>query len=156
MSTVARYRASAWEGSAMIRRVIPDVVRNQELLELSAQATVREAAGRMRSRHVGAVLITRDGKLDGIFTERDMVYRVVAEGRDPGRTPLAEVMTCNPDTIRPDTTAIDALRRMHDGGYRHLPVVDRGRLVGIVSRRDFFGVEKARLEDEGDLWRKIG
>ena len=92
----------------MIRRVIPDVVRDQELLELSAQTTVREATGRMRLRHVGAVLITRDEQLDGIFTERDMVYRVVAEGRDPERTLLAEVMTRNPDTIRPDTTAIDA------------------------------------------------
>jgi CBS domain-containing protein len=140
----------------MMRRVVPDVVRNQELLELSALATVREAADRMRSRHVGAVLITRDGQLDGIFTERDMVYRVVAEGRDPDRTPLAEVMTRNPDTVRPDTTAIDALRRMQDGGYRHLPVLDRGRIVGIVSRRDFFGLEKARLEEESDLWRKIG
>jgi len=140
----------------MTRRVIPDVVRDQELLELSSQATVREAADRMRLRHVGAVLITKDGQLDGIFTERDMVYRVVAEGRDPERTPLAEVMTRNPDTIRPDTMAIDALRRMQDGGYRHLPVIDRGRLVGIVSRRDFFGLEKARLEEESDIWRKIG
>ena len=140
----------------MTRRVIPDVVRDQELLELSAQASVREAADRMRLRHVGAVLITKDGQLDGIFTERDMVYRVVAEGRDPERTLLAEVMTRNPDTIRLDTMAIDALRRMQDGGYRHLPVIDRGRLVGIVSRRDFFGLEKARLEEESDIWRKIG
>ena len=140
----------------MTRRVIPDVVRDQELLELSAQASVREAADRMRLRHVGAVLITKDGQLGGIFTERDMVYRVVAEGRDPERTLLAEVMTRNPDTIRPDTMAIDALRRMQDGGYRHLPVIDRGRLVGIVSRRDFFGLEKARLEEESDIWRKIG
>jgi CBS domain-containing protein len=140
----------------MLRKVIPDVVRNQELLELPPQTTVRDAAGHMRSRHVGAVLITRNSRLDGIFTERDMVYRVVAEGRDPDRTSLEDVMTRNPDTIRPDATALDALRRMHDGGYRHLPVVDRGRLVGIVSRRDFFGVEKARLEDESDIWRKIG
>src|SRR5262249_6172451 len=101
MSTVARYRASAWEGSAMTRGFIPEVVRDQELLDLASQATVREAADRMRLRHVGAVLITKDGHLDGIFTERDMVYRVVAEGRDPERTPLAEVMTRNPDTIRP-------------------------------------------------------
>lgn len=140
----------------MLRKVIPDVVRNQQLLALSAETTVRTAAGQMRARHVGAVLITTDSRLDGIFTERDMVYRVVAEGRDPERTTLADVMTRNPDTIRPDATAIDALRRMQDGGYRHLPIVDRGRLVGIVSRRDFFGVEKARLEDEGDLWKKIG
>jgi CBS domain-containing protein len=84
-----------------------------------------------------------------------MVNRVVAEGRDPDSTTLAEVMTANPDTIAPQATAIDALRRMQDGGYRHLPVVERGRLVGIVSRRDFFGMEKARLDDESGFWEKI-
>jgi len=139
----------------MFRKIIPDVVRDQQLLELPGQQTVREAAGHMRSRHVGAVLITHDGRLEGIFTERDMVNRVVAEGRDPDRTTLNEVMTRNPDTVRPDTTAIDALRLMHDGGYRHLPIVERGRVVGIVSRRDFFGAEKARLEDETKVWERV-
>ena len=139
-----------------MRRVVPDVVSNQQLLELPPTATVRSAAHAMRERHVGAVLVTTDGRLDGIFTERDMVNRVVAEGRDPDQTTLAEVMTANPDTIAPTTTAIDALRLMNDGGYRHLPIVERGRVVGIVSRRDFHGDEKARLDDESDIWKKIG
>lgn len=139
----------------MQRRIIPDVVRDQKLLQMAATATVREAARRMRTRRVGAVLIIRNGRLEGIFTERDMVNRVVAAGLDPDATRLAEVMTRNPDTIPPHATAIEALRRMSDGGYRHLPVVDRGRLVGIVSRRDFFGSEKARLEDETNLWERV-
>jgi CBS domain-containing protein len=139
-----------------MRKVVPDIVNNQQLLELPPMATVRGAAVAMRERHVGAVLVTTDGHLDGIFTERDMVNRVVAEGRDPDRTTLAEVMTAGPDTIAPSTTAIEALRLMNDGGYRHLPIVERGRLVGIVSRRDFHGDEKARLEDESDLWKRIG
>jgi CBS domain-containing protein len=139
-----------------MRRVVPDIVNNQQLLELPATATVRGAARAMRERHVGAVLVTADGHLDGIFTERDMVNRVVAEGRDPDRTTLAEVMTADPDTIAPTTTAIEALRLMNDGGYRHLPIVERGRVVGIVSRRDFHGDEKARLDDESDLWKRIG
>ena len=138
-----------------MRRVVPDVVSNQQLLELPPAATVRNAALAMRERHVGAVLITVDGRLAGIFTERDMVNRVVADGRDPDRTTLAEVMTADPDTIAPATTAIEALRRMDDGGYRHLPV-EHGRVVGIVSRRDFHGDEKARLDDESELWKKIG
>lgn len=142
-------------GGAM-RRVVPDVVRSQQLLELPPTATVRGAARAMRERHVGAVLVTSKGHLDGIFTERDMVNRVVAEGRDPDHTALAEVMTADPDTIAPTTTAIEALRRMDDGGYRHLPIVERGRLIGIVSRRDFHGNEKARLEDESAIWKKIG
>jgi CBS domain-containing protein len=139
-----------------MRRVVPDVVSNQQLLELPPTATVRSAALAMRERHVGAVLVTTEGHLNGIFTERDMVNRVVAESRDPDQTTLAEVMTANPDTIAPTTTAIDALRLMNDGGYRHLPIVEQGRVVGIVSRRDFHGDEKARLDDESDLWKKIG
>lgn len=139
-----------------MRRLVPDIVNDQQLLELPPTATVRGAARAMRERHVGAVLVTTDGRLAGIFTERDMVNRVVAEGRDADSTTLAEVMTADPDTIGPDATAIEALRRMHDGGYRHLPIVERGRLVGIVSRRDFHGGEKARLDDESDLWTKIG
>jgi CBS domain-containing protein len=139
-----------------MRRVVPDVVSNQQLLELPPTATVRGAALAMRERHVGAVLVTTDGHLNGIFTERDMVNRVVAESRDPDQTTLADVMTANPDTIAPTTTAIDALRLMNDGGYRHLPIVEQGRVVGIVSRRDFHGDEKARLDDESDLWKKIG
>jgi CBS domain-containing protein len=139
-----------------MRRVVPDVVSNQQLLELPPTATVRNAALAMRERHVGAVLVTTDGHLNGIFTERDMVNRVVAEGRDPDQTTLADVMTANPDTIAPTTTAIDALRLMNDGGYRHLPIVEQGRVVGIVSRRDFHGDEKARLDDESDIWKKIG
>lgn len=139
----------------MQRKIIPDVVRDQQLLQLPAAETVRAAACQMRARHVGAVLVTREGRLEGIFTERDMVCRVAAEGRDPDRTTLGEVMTRNPDTISPDATAMEALRRMQDGGYRHLPIVDRERLVGIVSRRDFFGAEKARLEEEIKVWERV-
>jgi len=140
-----------------MRRLVPDVVTDQQqLLALPRVTSVRAAAQAMRERHVGAVLVAADGRLEGIFTERDMVNRVVAEGRDPDQTTLAEVMTADPDTASPSDTAIAALRRMQDGGYRHLPVVDRGRLIGIVSRRDFHGEEKARLDEESGLWEKIG
>ena len=130
------------------RKIIPDVIGKQQLLELPETASVRDAAVRMRDRQVGAVLITRGSSLDGIFTERDVLNRVVAAGRDPDRTTLAEVMTRNPQTISPDELAIAALRYMCEGGYRHLPVVENGQLVGIVSRRDFLGEEMATVEDE--------
>lgn len=140
----------------MNRKVIPDVVGEQEPVHLTGEASVREAACLMRGRNVGSVLIMEQRRLLGIFTERDMVHRVVAEGRDPNQTPLRDVMTPRPDTIAPGTAAIDALRLMHDGGYRHLPVVAEGRVVGMVSRRDFLGAEKARLEDETATWERIG
>ena len=139
----------------MSRKIIPEVVHDQNLLHLPPTATVREAAREMRNRHVGAVLVVAADQLEGIFTERDVVNRVVAEGLDPDRTQLNEVMTRNPDTVGPKDTALEALRRMQDGGFRHLPVVDRGQLVGIVSRRDFDGEEKARLDSETKLWERV-
>jgi CBS domain-containing protein len=109
----------------------------------------------MRRHNVGAVLIVEDEVLTGIFTVNDMTYRVIAEGLDPDKTLLGEVMTPDPDTVSPETTAIDALRLMQDGNYRHLPIVDGRRILGLVSRRDFHGVEKARLDDETALWECI-
>jgi CBS domain-containing protein len=102
----------------------------------------------MSGRQVGCVLVTGAGVLEGIFTERDLMQRVVAAGRDPDGTRLAEVMTKNPDTIGADDYAIDALSLMSERGYRHLPVVESGRLVGIVSRRDFLGEEIILVEEE--------
>ena len=140
----------------MQRRIVPDIIRGpQVLLELPADANVRSAARAMRDRKVGSVLITENGRLLGIFTERDLVCRVVACAKDPDSTPLGDVMTAEPDTIGPNASAIDALRLMDDAGYRHLPVVSEGRVIGIVSRRDFFGSEKARLESESDLWERL-
>ncbi len=139
----------------MPRRIIPDVIREQQVANVREQATVREAAKLMREHNVGAVPIVEDGALKGILTVNDMTYRVIAEGRDPDKTFVREVMTPDPDTVNSDTAAIDALRLMQDGGYRHLPVVDGGRVLGLVSRRDFYGVEKARLDDETSLWESI-
>ncbi len=140
----------------MERRNILDLVRGQEVVRLTGGATVREAARLMQARNVGSVLVMEKERLAGIFTERDLVQRVVAAGRDPEDTRLAAVMTAKPDTVAPDTTALDALRLMHDGGYRHLPVVEGERVLGVVSRRDFLGAEKARLEDEIAVWEQIG
>ena len=110
----------------------------------------------MRERRVGAVLVTEDDRrLLGIFTGRDAVHRVLAEGRSAVRTKLAEVMTREPDTMPPGKTAIEALRLMEDGRYRHVPVVDGGRVVGIVSRLGFSGIELDRLDEETRLWERI-
>jgi len=110
----------------------------------------------MREHNIGAVLVMEEERLEGILTVADMTYRVIAEGRDPEKTLLREVMTARPDTIAPDSAAIDALRLMQDGDYRHLPVVEGGVVLGVVSRRDFHGTEKARLDNETHLWEHIG
>jgi CBS domain-containing protein len=95
------------------------------------------------------------GQLLGIFTGRDAVGRVLAEGRNPAATTLGEVMTPDPDTMPPETSAIEALRLMWDGGFRHIPVVREGRILGLVSRGDFNGVEQDRLDEERDLWEHL-
>lgn len=137
-------------------RLVADITRGKTPLTLPASETVQEACRRMRQWRVGAVLVTdAPHHLVGIFTGRDLVGRVVAEGRDPAKTKLSDVMTGRPATISPGKRAIDALRQMQDGGYRHIPVVEEGTLLGVVSRNDFSGLEKARLEDEVEVWERI-
>ena len=137
-------------------RKMADIVRNREAVTLPPHATVRDACRCMRENRVGAVLVTEgDSRLVGIFTGRDGVHRVLAEGKSAARTTLAEVMTREPDTIPPGKMAIEALRLMEDGRYRHLPIVDNGKVVGIVSRFDFSGIELDRLDEETGLWERI-
>src|SRR5262252_9075058 len=110
----------------------------------------------MRDRRIGAVLVTEsDRRLLGILTRRDAVHRVLAEGKGAARTKLAEVMTRDPDTMPPGKTAIEALRFTEDGHYRHEPIVDDGKVVGIVSRFDFSGIELDRPDEETGLWERI-
>ena len=132
----------------MQRRIVPDLVSNQTLASLPPSATVRDAARIMTERHIGAVLVAVDGRLQGIFTERDVLARVVAVGLDPDDTVLGRVMTPNPDTVTPNDTALEALRKMGEHGYRHLPVVDSDRLVGIVSIRDLYAAVNHELAED--------
>lgn len=136
-------------------RSIAFIVKDQHPVTLKRSDTVQHACRRMAKRRVGAVLVTSEhGALCGIFTGRDAV-RILGEAKDPVLTSLGDAMTPDPRTIAPDRTAIDALRLMHDCGFRHLPVVRDGRIVGIVSRGDFSGAELDRVEGETLLWERI-
>jgi len=137
-------------------RRLSDIVLNQDPLTMPVSTTVVAACRQMRDRRLGSVLVTgQDGSLVGIFTGRDAVGRVIAAGKDVGTTTLSDVMTPNPDTMSPDATAIDALRLMWDGGFRHVPVIRDGRIVGIVSRGDFKDTERDRLDEERGLWEHM-
>jgi CBS domain-containing protein len=137
-------------------RRLSDIVYNQTPLTLSPSASVKEACSRMRERRAGSVLVTDGkGRLSGIFTGRDAICRVLAAGKDAAATKLAEVMTSDPITMTPDKSAIDALRLMWDGGFRHVPVVKDGKLLGVVSRGDFRGAEQDRLDEERELWEHM-
>lgn len=140
----------------MTNRPMHEIIIRRAPVTLPPGSTVRDACTTMRNHRIGAVLVVDpEDRLVGIFTGRDAICRMLAEGRDPTRTLLVEVMTRDPETLGPGHRAIEALRLMRDGGFRHIPVVEDGRLVGIVSRGDFHGHEHARLEEESRLWERI-
>ena len=117
-------------------RSVRSVVADQTPLTAPKTTTVLEAAHLMKAQGKGAMLVVEGSKLIGIFTERDALFRVIAAGRDPAATPLSEVMTPQPQTIHPDEPFLHAMRIMHRGGFRHLPVAEHGRPLGMVSARD--------------------
>ena len=120
----------------MFSQLVRNIMDPRKLILVPGALTVRAAAEVMKSRHYGAVLITEGEALLGIFTERDALFRVIAVGRNPDTTPVSAVMTKNPKTIAPDKTFGHAMLMMHKGGYRHVPVVEGGKLVGMVSSRN--------------------
>jgi len=120
----------------MPERPIREVIGSQEAVTAGADITVEAAAQLMKRHRIGALLVIDGGRLAGIFTERDALFRVMAEGRDPAKTRIAEVMTVNPRTISPDRPFGHALHLMYEGEFRHVPVVEDGRALGMVSTRD--------------------
>ena len=137
----------------MTNRSLGEIIKRQRPVTLPISATVQNACQMMRERRIGAILVTGGGgQLVGIFTGRDAVGRVVSEALDPTTTLLGVVMTGQPDTLAPNAKAIDALRMMRDGGYRHLPVLDGNKIAGIISFGDFSGLERARHDEETGFW----
>jgi CBS domain-containing protein len=120
----------------MYSRPVREVMAKGKRLVAPSSMRVIDAARMMAEKQAGAVLVIDDHHLVGIFTERDAVFRVMAAGRDPQATTLAEVMTPAPVTIAPDKPLGTALAIMHKRGFRHLPVVDGDRVLGIVSARN--------------------
>jgi CBS domain-containing protein len=138
-----------------MNRDMAEIIRNQQPLTMPPSATVQDACRQMHARKIGAVLVTGPkGELAGIFTGRDAV-RVLAEGKNPGTTHLRQAMTQEPCCLPPRHKAIDALRLMRDGGFRHVPVVQEGVVIGVVSRGDFRGLEQDRLDEETGIWERM-
>ena len=119
----------------MPQRTVREMIERDRLVSAGPETTVRAAAGLMADGRCGSLLVMDGGRLLGIFTERDLLNRVVGAGRDPGRTRLAEVVTRDPDTIGADEPIIAAIRKMDEFSYRYLPVLDGGRVIGVISTR---------------------
>ena len=120
----------------MYGQPVGTVMERDKLLTASPETTVSKAAKLMAGRKVGAVLVVENGRLVGIFTERDAVFRVIARERDPKTTRLSEVMTPEPQVVDPDKSFGYALLLMYENGFRHVPVIENKKLVGIVSARN--------------------
>jgi CBS domain-containing protein len=140
----------------MPHRTASSIIAEQRLVTASAEATVREAARLMKESRIGALLVVDSGRLAGIFTERDALFRVIAAGLDPDRTRVAEVMTREPQVIGPERSFGHALHLMYEGGFRHVPVVENGKPVGVVSSRDALAPELREFLSELDARARIG
>jgi len=139
----------------MSNRLIQEVIAKQQPLVAPGSTTVAAAARMMKRHNVGAVMVTDGDRLVGICTERDVLYRVVAETRNPATTRISAVMTPKPRTVKSDMRIGHALFLMYDGGFRHVPVVEDGKPVGMISARDTLGPElqefNAELEQRNHL-----
>lgn len=132
----------------MQHKIMPDIVKKKAVSSLKGDNTVLEAATMMTSANVAAIVVLDDdGKLVGIVTERDLTRRAIAKGLDPNETVIGDIMTENPDTLAPDDSAGDALELMQSRHFRHLPVLDGEKCVGMVSIRDLYIAAKSALEE---------
>ena len=123
-------------GSALLRETIKNALSNRGLI-LDEQTMLDDALRQMREHRQGCILVTRDGKLSGIFTERDVLMKVVGTDIDLERTPLRPYMTRDPVRLPQDAIVAYALNKMCVEGFRHVPLTDeQGRPVGVVSMRD--------------------
>lgn len=127
---------------------ISDLVKDRRLYTIDCERTVLEASRFMMEHNIGALPVLRNGELVGIFSERDIMNRVVAVGRLPGTTKVAEVMTANPRSVSPDETVDDCLFLMREFGFRHVPIVEGREVKGLISLRDLLMRYVAQKEAE--------
>lgn len=133
--------------------LICDLIKDQDTYQAELGDTVLETVRAMVERNIGAVPVLHNGKLVGIFSERDLMRRVVAEGRDPRSTCMAEVMTEDPLTIHTNEDIQNCLALMRRHNFRHLPVCYDGHLVGMVSLRDILLHDLDEKDDEVRMMR---
>ena len=132
---------------------ICDLIKNQDTYQAEMGQTVLETVQVMVERNIGAVPVTHNGRLVGIFSERDLMSRVVAEGRDPRSTCLAEVMTDDPLTISMNEELESCMALMRRHNFRHLPVCHEGHLIGMISLRDILLHNLDLKDDEVRMMR---
>lgn len=133
----------------MSQRVISSIIEDRPLISCNSGTTVREACQLMTAKKVSALAVLEEGRLAGIFTERDALWKILSAGLDADKTLISDVMVRNPQTVRAAMPLAYALHVMFEGGFRHVPIVDdEGLPIGMVSARDALGEDLVRLERE--------
>jgi len=127
---------------------VRSVVSGRETYFVGANETVREVASYMSERRIGAVAVLEGQRVAGIVSERDIMSKVVAKGLDPAKTKVSEVMSRELLVASPEDSYEDAARKMRQAGIRHLPVVEAGRLLGMISQRDLLQVDLSAKDEE--------
>ena len=127
--------------------------KGSEVLSIPADATVRDAVAMLAERRIGAVPVTEEGRVAGIMSERDVIYCLKSDGAAILDWPVSRVMTSPAITAEPSMPALVALSQMTRRRIRHLPVVEDGRLTGIVSIGDLVAYRIRRIEDEAEAMR---
>ncbi len=127
---------------------LKDILQGRELYSAQVGQTVSEVAARMAAWNVGAVVVLEEGALRGVFSERDLMRRVVAPRRDLERTRIEEVMSTGLTTVEESATIEEAMELMGRCGCRHLPVLRAGQVAGFISMRDLMLYELERKSDE--------
>jgi CBS domain-containing protein len=110
--------------------------KGSSVYSVAPEVRVLDAVRKMNQEHIGALLVCESNELVGIFTERDVLTRVVDAGRDPGATKVVDVMTSEVETVRSSTGVQDAMALISERRFRHLPIIDDGELLGVVSSGD--------------------
>jgi CBS domain-containing protein len=134
---------------------IAEIIEGRPLYHAASTESVRQVARRMTDWNVGAIAIVDDGKLVGVFSERDLMTRVVAAGLDPDGTPIDNVMTKNIGIAEPVEDIDDALGKMYSLKCRHLPVVDSGKLIGMLSLRDLLQIDDEHQRRKASFLKEL-
>ena len=134
----------------MMQTQLKDVLslKGESIQSVTEDATVLTAVNQMHEQNIGALLIVENGSVKGIFTERDVLFRVVSDGLDPATTPVSRVMTTDPFCVSPTTDVKSALREITQRHIRHLPILEDGKVVGVLSSGDLNRHMAAQKEDE--------
>lgn len=130
--------------------MLEKVLINQRLVIIGQKSSAYEAAVSMLKNRCGALLVCNSKNsqdLVGIITERDITFKVIPKNLDPKETEVSKIMTKNVETISPKKTTIDAIHVMRTKGFRHLPVLEKKKIVGILSMRDLYDYANNELQD---------